>query len=118
MIKKQQYHFRHKLHCLFLLLLMAWLTACLPYVNESRQTLMNKVQASGDEGPGADSDNPLSDTNEEKSESGTSLLSEFLSNVDFPEQGFTAIACLYKCHPSGLYTAYHPERIIPPPEAC
>lgn len=117
MLKKQHSTYKHKLYSLFMLLMLAWLTVCLPYVPENSENFKNQIQLTSEEAPDSNNNNPLSNTNEEKTENGMSLLSEYLPHSVLLEHGFTVIVCLYKCHPSGLYTAYHPERIIPPPEA-
>jgi hypothetical protein len=116
MIKKQQITPQNRLYSLFMLLMLAWLTVCLPFVAESNESIRAQIELTGEEAPDLDNNNPLSSTNEEKSENGTSLLSEYLPHTAMQEHRFTAVVCFYKCHPSGLYVAYHPERIIPPPE--
>ena len=115
--KQQYYTIYHRLSSLFMLLALTWLTVCLPYVNESRQITKSQVQLVGEECPENDTDNPLTNTNEEKSESGVSLLSEYLHDPFHLEHSLFGIASLFKCYPSGLYLAYHPDMIIPPPEA-
>ena len=100
-----------------MLLMLLWLTVCLPYVTESNQNLRDQIQLSGEEAPDSSNTNPLNGTNEEKSESETSLLSEYLSHAFLLEHPRYCITRLFKLHPSALYRAYHPERIIPPPEA-
>ena len=114
--KKQIYTTKHILSSVFMLLALAWLTVCLPYVNEDQQQLKNLVTYIGDEAPGTDGSNLLANTNEEKTESGTSLLSEYLHDPYQAEHNFITLTSYYKCHPSGLYHAYHPELLIPPPE--
>lgn len=99
-----------------MLAMLMWLTVCLPIVNQSQKVA--KVQT---EQTDSDSDNgsgnPLTNTNEEKSESGTSLLSEYLHEVLQHERHFITLTTYYKCHPSSVYIAFHPELVIPPPEA-
>ena len=114
--KQQYYQIQHRLSSLFMLLALTWLTVCLPYVNESREIAKSQVQLVEEECPENDNDNPLTNTNEEKSEGGSSLLSEYLHVPFHLDHSFFGIASLYKGHPSGLYLAYHPDMIIPPPE--
>ena len=118
-MEKKQPHYKmiHRLSSLFMLLALAWLTICLPYVNENRLAVKSQIQLTSEECPENENSNPLSNTNEEKSEGGVSLLSEYLHNPFHMEHSFFGIASLYKCHPSDLYLAYHPDLIIPPPEA-
>lgn len=96
-----------------MLMTLAWLTVCLPYVNESQQVTKQQVEKKTGT---ADNSNPLTNTNEERSESGASLLSEYLHEMPVLEHNFITLTSFYKCHPSDLYLAYHPELIIPPPE--
>ncbi len=98
-----------------MLLALAWLTVCLPYVNESQQTAETRIESTSDDAPENDG-NPLTNTTEEKTESGTSLPSEYLHNLYYIEHNFISLTTFYKCHPSDLYLAYHPDLIIPPPE--
>ena len=100
-----------------MLFMLAWLTVCLPYVNESRESANLSIQLTGEEAPDADDSNPLTNTNEEKSESGASLFSEYLHPLIQLNHAVTGITSHHKIHPSDLYLAYHPELIIPPPEA-
>ncbi|HEV7334019.1 MAG TPA: hypothetical protein VGN63_23495 [Flavisolibacter sp.] len=113
--KTQIYSPKHILSSIFMLLSLVWLTVCLPYVNESQQ-LYSQVENLGVEEPEVDTTNPLANTNEEKSEGGTSLLSEYLHNLYMIEHNFITLSSYYKCHPADLYHAYHPDLLIPPPE--
>ena len=98
------------------MLALAWLTVCLPYVTQSQQEASVQIENSTEDGA-EDCGNPLSNTNEEKTESGTSLLSEYLQEMQVMEHSFVTLSTFYKCHPSDLYHAFHPDLIIPPPEA-
>jgi hypothetical protein len=104
------------MYSLLMLLALAWLTVCLPYVNESHQLVKTQIQIT-DETPDTDVSNPLSNTNEEKAQNGPSLLSEYLHHPFSLEHNFIDVASLFKGHSSALYLAFHPEMIIPPPEA-
>ncbi|MDQ3276919.1 MAG: hypothetical protein M3Q06_01250 [Bacteroidota bacterium] len=115
--KKQIYSPTHILSSMFMLLALAWLTVCLPYVNESQQQFEKQLACAGDETPDTDTTNPLTNTNEERAESGTSLLSEYLHDPYQIEHNFITLTTFYKCHPSDLYHEYHPELLLPPPEA-
>ena len=94
---------------------LAWLTVCLPVVNKAQKQYQQIAKQSGTSKAG-DNTNPLSNTNEERSESGLSLLSEYLHEAPVMERRFVTLSRSYSCHPSGLYLAYHPELIIPPPK--
>ena len=117
MEKKQQYTLHQKLSSLLMLLMLAWLTVCLPYVSESNQNIKNQTQVTGTETPDSEETNPLTNTNEEKSESGASQLSEYLHHLFQMEHAFKCKVTAFKILTFDLYHAYHPELIIPPPEA-
>ncbi len=114
--RKQLFTQNQRLYSIFMLLALAWLTVCLPYVNESQQALKVQLENSGNNTEDSSTDNPLTNTTEEKTEGGTSLLSEYLHDLYLLEQNTILIVSYYKCHPSDLYLAYHPDLIIPPPE--
>lgn len=99
-----------------MLLALVWLTVSLPYVNEAQQKFNALCKATG-QTQSVDDSNPLSNTTEEKNESGASLLSEYLHELPVIAHHFVTVPKFYKCHPSDLYLAYHPELVIPPPEA-
>ena len=111
---KQSYTAKHIAASIFSMLLLAWLTVCLPYVNEKQQAVKSSTEKTSENK--ANSGNPLNNTNEERSESGVSLLSEYLHEAPVIEHHFTLVSTFYKCHPSDLYIAYHPDLIIPPPK--
>lgn len=117
MKKEQHPALIQKLSSLLMLLLLVWLTVCLPYVADSRQHVKIQMQMTGEETPNTDNSNPLGNSTEEKSETDVSLLSEYLHHLFQMDHALTAIASTYKLHPSDLYLAFHPELIIPPPEA-
>ena len=61
--------------------------------------------------------NPFANTTEEKTESGANSLSEYLHDPFLIEHHFEVLTYYYKCHPSDIYFAFHPELNIPPPKA-
>ena len=106
---------RHQLASIMMLVLLTWLTVCLPFVAESQK--ISKAQtAQTDKEQKSDNSNPLTNTNEERSESGASLLSEYLHETPVLERHFILLTSSFKGHPSDVYIAYHPDLIIPPPE--
>lgn len=110
------YLIKHVLSAVFMMLALAWLTVCLPYVNEQQRAAKTVIEKTADDAAD-DSGNPLTNTNEEKNESGVSLLSEYLHEQHEMAHNFITLSTFYKCHPSDLYLAYHPELLIPPPNA-
>lgn len=112
---KRLYSPWHKLSSVFMLLALLWLTVSIPFVYADQQAQKELKQKTAQQAD--DNTNPLSNTNEEKSESGVNTLSEYLHEVEVTDPIGSPIVTFYKCHPSHLYFAFHPELISPPPEA-
>ena len=112
---KSSYSTKHILYSVFAMLLLAWLTVCLPLVNESQNAA--KAMEKTEKKAASDDGNPLTNTNEEKPERGSSMPNEYLHEAHAMEHSFTFVSTFYKCHPSDLYLAYHPDLIVPPPKA-
>jgi hypothetical protein len=113
--KKQLFTVKDVVTSTLMLVLLTWLTVCLPFVNESQKAVKAQTEKSSKDVKDNGS-NPLTNTNEEKNEGGTSLLSEYLHEAPVLHHHFIAIASIFKGHPSNVYIAFHPEMIIPPPE--
>jgi hypothetical protein len=106
------YIIRQAASAIFMILALLWLTVSTPFVYAADQSIkMEKQEVEEDNG------GPLSGSTEEKNESSVNTLSEYLHDYHQLEHGFTPLAKYFKCHPSDLYFAYHPELISPPPEA-
>lgn len=99
---------------LFMILALSWLTVSTPYVYSAQQQMKVLSQQPADTG---DETNPFSNTTEEKSESGVNTLSEYLHDTHHLEHHPVILKKFYKCHPSDLYVAFHPELVSPPPKA-
>lgn len=100
---------------LLMLLALAWLTVSLPFVNKAQQVHKElSKQATEDN---SNRNNPFGNTTEEKTEGGVNTLSEYLHDTHVLEHHFVIITSFYKCHPSDLYLAFHPDLISPPPKA-
>lgn len=112
------YQFKHKVSGFVMMIALLWLTVSLPFVYSFQQEAkqMAKQISSTEKTSDDDSSNPLSNTNEEKTESGANTLSEYLHDLHIIEHHFTILTSFYKCHPSDLYFAFHPELISPPPD--
>jgi hypothetical protein len=96
---------------------LLWLTVCTPYVYaaQTSKQAVAKFQCQGQQDE--DSCNPLTNTTEEKTESGANSLSEYLHDPHVLEHGYIILDKYEKCHAEDLYFAYHPELISPPPDA-
>ena len=115
--KPTYYLFKHRLSSVFMIIALLWLTICTPYVyaaHVAQDDLTAQTFGGSQEDDGS---NPLTNTTEEKTESGLNTLSEYLHEAHFLEHGFIIITKYEKCHADDLYFAYHPELISPPPDA-
>jgi len=92
---------------------LLWLTVSTPFVYASQQMQKEFQHQSS----GYEDNNPFANTTEEKSETGTNLLSEYRHDMHLFERHFIVLKTLYKCHSSNLYLQYYPELQSPPPEA-
>lgn len=95
---------------LFMILALLWLTVSTPFVYADQL-------AQTEQGAANDDSNPFSNTTEEKNESSVNTLSEYLHDHHIADDSIKVLTKFYKCHPSDLYFAFHPELIVPPPEA-
>ncbi len=101
-----------RFYSLLMLCLLLWLTVSTPFVYEAQQDV---AVAQGIAGPD-DDDSPLSGTNEEKVETGSNTLSEYLHELPHYQPRFILLTRSYKCSPDDLYQAFHPELVVPPPD--
>lgn len=95
-----------------MLCLLLWLTVSTPVIYDAQQDVATAQGITC-----TDDSNPLSGTNEEKAESGVNTLSEYLHDTTHYQPSFTQLEPAYKCHPDEMYAAFHPELVVPPPEA-
>jgi hypothetical protein len=103
-----------------LMLALVWLSVCTPYVYKFQQKVKLEKQAVADAGADTDSEdggNPLTNTNEEKSESGPNTLQEYLHEPLHLEHPSMEQINEYGHFEQKASVAYHPELISPPPEA-
>jgi hypothetical protein len=111
------YQFRHFVSSLVMLLALAWLTVSLPFVYASQQVHKAVAQEQPADAASDENCNPLSNTTEEKTESGTNSLSEFLHQAPAIEHAVFSISRQYNIHSADTYIAFHPEFICPPPDS-
>ncbi len=98
---------------------LLWLTVSTPFVyNNQQQVKKEAAQKQQSTDKSNDTSNPLSTTNEEKSESGINTLSEYLHDVHILEHFYTLLSTNFECHNNNLYLAFHPETISPPPDSA
>lgn len=107
---------KHKLYSLLMMVALLWLTVSTPFVyaqqQAAKQAVENNLTDSGD-------CDPLTNTSEEKSESGANTLQEeYLHTAHHAEQHFVTLTVHCKCHSSDLYFAFHPDTVSPPPDVA
>ncbi len=103
--------------CMIITLL--WLTVSAPFVQAAQQQAALTAMTGGDGSLPADEDaaNPYGNNTEEKAPSGTSFSEEFLH--DHHPHHFIGEESLqhFGSGNDDLYTAYHGELLVPPPNA-
>jgi len=113
-MKRGQYIFSrgHVHSSLFMIMALFWLTVSTPFVYHAQQ-VQKEIQKQTNQ---TDDNNPFSNTTEEKNESSTNTLSEYLHNLPSLEKDFVFLTRLYKRYPYSIYIDHHPELLSPPPE--
>ena len=101
------------LSCLFMIFALLWLTVSLPFVNYAEQISAELVCGNAEEDNSTQQNLPT----EEKTESGSNSLSEFLHDHHFDMHKAYVINKGYKLSPDDTYLAFHPEQALLPPEA-
>lgn len=106
---------KHLFYSILMLLSLAWLTVCLPYVYESQQKHYAEQKLQG-KAVADDNSNPLANTTEEKVPNGVNSLSEYLHDTHVIEQHFIVLSSNFNHHNCDVYLAFHPEKVSPPPK--
>jgi hypothetical protein len=114
--KKDKIVWGRAVSSLLMMLALVWLTVSSPFVYAAQQQKSAVEKQQCENNPEDDCNNPLGNTTEEKSEKGVNTLSEYLHDTHTHEAAGNLITKIYKCHPSDLYFAYHPDLFSPPPE--
>jgi hypothetical protein len=117
------YNFYQKGSAVFMILTLLWLTISTPFVIAGQQELakMEKMSDSKACTPDTeeDTDNPLGNTNEEKTSGASSSFSEEYLHEHHDNHFFVTLTSLYnKCDNADTYHAYHGELLVPPPNAA
>ena len=114
---RQTYKAASIVSSIFMILTLVWLTVSTPFVNaaqQQKQTSSASIPAD-EETPGSDDNNPFSNTTEEKAESGSGTLSEYLHNTHELVHP-TGLAHKHNAsHDANVYVAFHGEMLCPPP---
>lgn len=117
MRRKSTNNLHRFLSCAIMVLALLWLTVSTPFVYSQQQMLLQQNIEADISIELEEEANPFANTTEEKTESGSNTLSEYLHDLHLHEQYTIGLAKFTKCHPSDLYYAFHPELISPPPES-
>lgn len=100
---------------LFMITALLWLTVSTPFVFKAQQEQKKEIQKQSKQN--ATTNNPFSNTTEEKNESSLNTLSEYLHESPSLENSFVFIDTSYKPYSSKIYFEHKPELLSPPPEA-
>lgn len=111
-MKEKQINVKQIVVCLVMIATLLWLTVSTPFVYSAKQRMEKQMHHDAN---AETEDSPLTNVNEEKSEN-TIILSEFLHEGMDIEQPSMFLAKHFKCYPSDVYFAFHPELVSPPPE--
>lgn len=98
---------------MLMILALVWLTISIPFVYAAEKALKAQTQSPS----GCEDSNPFANTTEEKSETNTTSVSEYLIVHISQELTFTVVIKIYNRHSADLYFAFRPEAIYPPPKA-
>lgn len=99
--------------CLFMVFALLWLTVSLPFVNYTQEILEEQVAGNSEGGESNQQNLPT----EEKTESGSNTLSEYLHDHHHEMHQGDLINTGYKIDPDDTYLAFHPDLVLLPPEA-
>jgi hypothetical protein len=106
--------------CIIMMLSLLWLTVSTPFIYEAQKELEKQrhinIQAE-DMQEGSEECNPFGNNTEEKTESGSTTLSEYLQYIDELSH-MTGTSHKHDCaHSFAVYVAFHGELLSPPPNS-
>ncbi|MFI5128821.1 MAG: hypothetical protein ACHQFX_02470 [Chitinophagales bacterium] len=103
---------------LLMIAALLWLTISAPFINAAQQELakLNKISNTNNPlaGSGEETANPFGSNTEEKAPGG-SFSEEYIHDHHISDQFFSVASRSYKCEDAGVYTAFHGEVHVPPP---
>ena len=112
--KKRTYSYFQLASAVLMMMALLWLTVSLPFVYESQQTVKSTNLLGGVE---EEAGNP-GNTTEEKKPSGNSISEEYLHDHHVEDHFISPITQFHKCENSDVYTAFHGEVHVPPPNVA
>jgi hypothetical protein len=117
--RKKTYVFRHLASSVFMILALLWLTISAPFVQASQQELSKQLSSADASSPidnNEEETNPFgNNTEEKKPNSGNSFSEEYLHDLHADEHFFSITGRKHSHENSGVYTAFHGEVQVPPP---
>lgn len=115
--KRQIFTAGQKITAVFMAIALLWLTVSTPFVNAAQKQLQSysNNMASDEESPSSDNNNPFGNTTEEKAESGSSTISEYLHHAQELVHPTGSLHKHNSSHDVDVYVAFHGELLCPPP---
>ncbi|RYY89638.1 MAG: hypothetical protein EOO15_05690 [Chitinophagaceae bacterium] len=112
------YTMAHKVGSVLLMLALLWLSVSIPFVYrfQEQQKIAKASMAVENADHSADDTNPLTNTNEEKVESGVSMPQEYLHEHLHLHHPIDPVSLQYHSYAQDDFVAFHPEFITPPPD--
>lgn len=122
--RKKSYNIFQLVSAGFMILALLWLTVSTPFVYASvqKQTAESKTintQSCPGDANEEDCTDPFGNTTEEKNlNSGSSFSEEYLHDQHIHDHFFSIAIQNYKCEDADIYTAFHGEVQVPPPNVA
>ena len=103
---------------LLMIAALLWLTISAPFINAAQQELakLNKISNTNSPLTGSEEEtaNPFGDNTEEKAP-GSSFSEEYIHDHHIADHFFSVASRPFKGEDAGVYTAFHGEVHVPPP---
>jgi hypothetical protein len=117
---KKPYNVFQLASAVVMILALLWLTVSTPFVYASQQELAKQTKMADTTtdlgGNDEEANNSLGNTTEEKKPTGsTSLSEEYLHHHHIEDLFISPISQFHKTENAGVYTAFHGEVHVPPP---
>lgn len=122
MNNKRTYNFLHRGSAVLMIIALCWLTVSTPFVYQQQKELA-KHSKLADQSPLSateeENGNQLGNNTEEKTpKSLTTFSEEYLHDHHRSDHLFSAALQYNKNEDAGIYTAYHGEPLVPPPNVA
>ena len=104
-----------------MMLALLWLTVSTPFTYASHQNLVKQgkiVKLSPEAGNEDDATNPFGNNTEKGPSDSSPFSEEYIHPANKIDYFFAQEAQFYSCENTEIYTAFHGEIIVPPPNAA